>query len=429
MKLLSNTKQHWNFLLYANQNEKTIGAELGKSEYSYYFVLKSYIPILEQLGDVHIIDKPQLQISKKVAELGRDSCVFLSFTPPHQCYVPADCYSVCVFAWEYSTLPNETFVEGDANDWITVLSKLNGALTHSRYIRQQVRNEMPEGYVCESIPAPIWDAYAPFKKTFQYDQLADVRTLSSPGAILDVRYCKDSASIQSRTLRAPHNEPVKVEVTGVVYTTITNINDERKNWIDTLTAFCSAFKHRNDAVLVVKSTYYNFDFCENLIKQELAQLIPFDCRIVLIHGYLNDEAYSSLIDATQFTVNSAHGEGQCLPLMEFMSAGKPAVAPSHTAMNDYIDAKNSFVVGSSPEWSFWPHDSRLYFRTFRERINWESMRTAFNDSYLTAKKNAPKYNIMALQAQLSLQQYCSRKENTGRLKEFLQQLSKTKVDV
>ncbi|WP_162963405.1 hypothetical protein, partial [Pseudomonas aeruginosa] len=44
-----------NFILYSDINERSIGHNLGRPEYSYYFVLKAYRPILESLGQVHLV--------------------------------------------------------------------------------------------------------------------------------------------------------------------------------------------------------------------------------------------------------------------------------------------------------------------------------------------------------------------------------------
>ena len=59
--------------------------------------------------------------------------------------------------------------------------------------------------------------------------------------------------------------------------------------------------------------------------------------------------------------------------MEFMSSGKPAVAPRNTAMIDYIDADNAFIVDSSEEATAWPHDPRAAYRTLRYITDWESL--------------------------------------------------------
>lgn len=102
----------------------------------------------------------------------------------------------------------------------------------------------------------------------------------------------------------------------------------------------------------------------------LAQLAPFSCRVVMIHGYMDDAQYARLYQSASFYVNASHCEGLCLPLMEFMACGKPVIAPDHTAMQDYIDESVAFVVDSSVEACTWPHDPRMLFRAHRHRPDW-----------------------------------------------------------
>ena len=107
-----------------------------------------------------------------------------------------------------------------------------------------------------------------------------------------------------------------------------------------------------------------------MILKEMLKLAPYQCRVVAVHGYLEQPAFHDLVRATTYTVNASAGEGQCLPLMEFMSAGKPAIAPNHTAMADYVTPANSFIVSGTREPSAWPQDPRQVFRCMRYRINW-----------------------------------------------------------
>ena len=59
-----------------------------------------------------------------------------------------------------------------------------------------------------------------------------------------------------------------------------------------------------------------------------------------------------------------------MPLMEFMSAGRPVIAPRHTAMADYIDESSAFIVASSPEHNVWPDDPRHHlYKPCAERIH------------------------------------------------------------
>jgi hypothetical protein len=138
--------------------------------------------------------------------------------------------------------------------------------------------------------------------------------------------------------------------------------------------------------------------------------------VVAIHGFLDKSSYDKLVRNTTYVVNTAHGEGQCLPLMEYMSAGKPAIAPDHTAMEDYINSENSFIVKSGIEWTSWPHDPRQLLRTFRYRIDWESLYNAYLESYSVAKNDQPRYLSMSECAVDSLEKYCSRAVVIERLK-------------
>ncbi|RBJ69600.1 glycosyltransferase family 1 protein, partial [Pseudomonas sp. MWU12-2534b] len=148
----------------------------------------------------------------------------------------------------------------------------------------------------------------------------------------------------------------------------------------------------------------------------------YRCRIVLIYGYLADADYERLVQATRYVVNTSYGEGQCLPLMEFMSCGKPAVAPRTTAMIDYLSADNAFLIDSTDELTAWPHDPRSAFRTLRYVTNWASLCVAYRASYEVARHDPQRYAQMAAQAINSLQGFCSQSVAEQRLQMFLTQL-------
>jgi glycosyltransferase involved in cell wall biosynthesis len=210
-----------------------------------------------------------------------------------------------------------------------------------------------------------------------------------------------------------------IAAASVVYTTVFNPIDGRKNWPDIIKAFVFALRENAGALLIVKITHSELqpflgDLCSYLVS-----MAPFQCRIVFLHGYLDDDEYQNLIRATSFIVNASKGEGQCLPLMEFMSSGVPAIAPDNTAMSDYISSQNAFVVKSSIEPAVWPQDPRLLFRTTRYRINWESLYDAFKESYRLAVSRKQDYALMSKASIAALQQYCSMESATERMREFL----------
>jgi glycosyltransferase involved in cell wall biosynthesis len=210
-----------------------------------------------------------------------------------------------------------------------------------------------------------------------------------------------------------------IKLSGVVYTSIFNPRDGRKNWEDILTAFCLAFRDHTDVTLIFKMTYKDMSGYLEDVFALLCQLHPFQCRVVVIHGYLQSGEYTSLIGATSYIVNASRSEGQCLPLMEYMSSGIPAIAPDNTAMADYVNESNSFIVASSPEPHYWPHDPQQIFTTLWYRPSWESLHAAYLESYKIATQNPDIYSSMSRHAYESQYHYCSREKLKIRLESFL----------
>ena len=206
---------------------------------------------------------------------------------------------------------------------------------------------------------------------------------------------------------------------GILYTAILNPKDGRKNWEDIISGFVYAFRDDRDATLLIKITYHELAELYEDIFMYLIELHPFKCRLIFIHGFLSEEQYEQLLLHSHYIVNASRGEGQCLPLMEFMSAGVPAVAPRNSAMGEYIHVSNAFIVESSPEPTFWPQDPRQVFRTLWERIDWESLVTAFSASARAYRGPKGPYLKMAEAAAQAQQQYCSMAVARPRFKKFL----------
>lgn len=409
------------FLLHARLNDDTIADNLGITDYSYYFVLKRFEPLLAEYGRVTIIKEPSADIDKLQLD-PNEQPIYVSFTPPHLCYIPQSIPCICVFAWEYGSLPSETFGADPMDDWVATLSRMDGCITHSSFAADQVRDELGATYPIASIPAPLWDDYCKSPSVLTTEKLQQSFTLKTDGAILHATYDAKGSFVLNESIADSHCKTVETELSGVIYTTVTNLNDGRKNWTDAVTAFCYALRDKADATLIVKSTYHEYDLCRDHMLDRLSKLRGFRCNVVFLHGFLDNDSYDNLMTRTHYAVNSSRGEGQCLPLMEFMSAGKPAVTPRHSAMLDYVNENNAFVVYSSLEWTNWPHDPRLFLRTLRSRISWESLEKGYKKSYDTAIYDRPRYNMMSLAAKDSLQHYCSLHTAHLGLQQFLQTL-------
>ena len=221
----------------------------------------------------------------------------------------------------------------------------------------------------------------------------------------------DPASDDSKAFRLPTD--------GVIYTSVFNPFDGRKNWEDILKAFCCSLSDQEDAVLILKFTNARSTAAMDIVRDTLRRLPPFRCRVLVLGGLLDESEYRTLIAASTYVVNSSLSEGQCLPLMEFLSYGKPAIAPRNTAMTDYFDERIGFVVNSSKELCCWPHDPRNVFRAHRYRTDWQSLVDAFSASYRLKRGNPQRYDEMARAAITRMQDYCSQSVVWERFQSFV----------
>ncbi len=531
------------FILYSEINAASIGSNLGMPEYSYYFVLKGFHKALQMIGDVVIVQNPAEEVDSIYRDKQREGvpCLFLSFSPPNKTLVSLACPTICVFAWEFSNLPYETWDDDPRNDWRASLARIAGAITLSTHTAQVVKEAMGDAYPVCAIPVPVYDrartgsgsnARSPLSRhtlavnctvidsgfyrgdgeTFSADipvncfrprewrgervELQFKRDdegaalmggfyepepwggawskIAEPWVLLPfivVGRCKigveltaygpnvgREASIKvgeqifplplrndfvshefvcdvqtpinivhfgglditvppdARDMRSmgiglrrlwieglgdncaqpgAQPEPVAVALDGVVYTSVLNPGDGRKNWLEMLTAFCFAFRNEPRATLVFKMTHRSIGSFLERFHYTLQRIGAVRCKVIILHGYLDDETYQSLVDATSYYVNSSQCEGLCLPLMEFMSCGVPALAPAHTAMADYVTADNAFVIESSLEPGVWPHDPRDLMRTLRYRLNWRSLADAFAESFDVALNRPERYGQMS----------------------------------
>jgi glycosyltransferase involved in cell wall biosynthesis len=309
-----------------------------------------------------------------------------------------------------------------------VLAACGAAVTHSSYTVNAVREAMGADYPIVAVPAPVWDRFAARGALLPEQPLSAAYSLTIKGLVADSRTLNLNAfgpahlrSGEGIDFAAPASEQTLL-LDGVVYTSVFNPGDGRKNWEDMLSAFCVSFRDIEDATLVLKLTHHDAEEALSDILHHLYKNQSYRCRIVLIYGYLADPDYEQLVQATRYVVNTSYGEGQCLPLMEFMSCGKPAVAPRTTAMIDYLSADNAFLIESTDELTAWPHDPRRAFRTLRYVTDWASLCQAYKASYEVAKNHPARYAQMSAQAVRSLQGFCSQAVVEQRLRLFIAQL-------
>jgi glycosyltransferase involved in cell wall biosynthesis len=391
----------------------------GGPEYSYSFVLQMFLPVLERFGIVHEVANPSAEVDAlHETHLSRgETSLFLSFAPPHRTTLGLRCPTIPVIAWEFPTIPNVVWEDEVRHDWRYVLRQTGRAITLSGFAAQAVKNAMGTDFPVVSIPAPVWDR----------QRAEDGGPRPHPGQIeIEI----DGIVVDTRALALTVGMPIPLRperdtgiatlrLDGVVFTSVLSPKDGRKNWSDILTAFAAAFRDTPDATLVFKMigadpSYWWWEFHDTL-----SRLPAFACRVVAVSGYLDDSRYAALIDGSHWVVNASLAEGLCLPLLEFMSAGRPAIAPSHTAMADYIDSTNALPVASDEEFCGWPQDSRLQFTTTRHRIIWSALEAAYREGYRMVRSDPARYRALCEAAERSMRAFCGDDVIAAKLDSFL----------
>lgn len=416
-------------IVYSETNSAVIERNFGASEYSYYFVLKAFHPILQQIGRVITVTDPGREVDaiyRDAVEKGED-CIFFSFSPPHRTPLDLACPTIPVIAWEYNTIPSETWSGERHQDWRFVLNKLGRAITLSSFSADAIRSAMGPDFPVAAIPAPIFDRLKALRTRSDMRRGPSRQHLRIPGLMMDTRAVDLAASVPpaarqeavSRLMAEGASEPVSVSLAGVIYTSILNPVDYRKNYSDLLGGFCWALREAGDATLILKLSHRDAEVPISNMMEYLSRLSPFKCRVILIGGYLSDEEYGNLLLATTYAVNTSQGEGQCIPLMESMSVGTPVVAPRHTAMVDYLSTRNAFVVASTVEPAAWPQDPRAAYRALTYRLDFESLLNAFTESHRVATQQPPRYETMAIDAKNTMDKLNSDVVTLDRVREFL----------
>jgi glycosyltransferase involved in cell wall biosynthesis len=420
------------FIEHASFNDATIKDNFGAPEYSYHFVRRAFAGVLDRLGRRVEVADPAQEVDAvfHAAQARGEDCLFLSYNPPHKAVLGLACPTAPVFAWEFDRIPDETWNGDPRNDWRYVLSRTGMALTHCQTAAEAVRRSMGEDYPIFVAPAPLFDRFTALRTEARgwrepFDLPVEGAVAIGAGetdlsAFRPERPRSDGVQalrLLERAVRdAGRLAPLRLE--GVVYTSVLAPGDGRKNWPDMVTAFVWAFRHTPTATLVLKLTHAFIEDGLASLLARLSTLGAFDCRVILVHGMLSNEAYAALIDATSYAVNASQGEGQCLPLMEYMSCGRPAVAPAHTAMRDYVGPENAFVVASELRPTAWPQDERAAIRCQHHKVSFEDLVRRYRESYRVAQDQA-RYARMSKAAVRSLRAFCSEEVVTARLTEML----------
>lgn len=434
---------------------------LGHADYSYGFVLEAYAPILERMGRLTRIDRPEsrlVPLAERALAAG-ERPVHLAFAPLHKVYLTPAVPTIAFPFWEFPDLPDRAFGTDTRQDWTRIARYVDGIAASCAMTARSF--DGPARGPVSIVPVPLrndWFDVEPWGpgrsvsmecKHLVFGGAAErptALTVAPPsarrraGQAMKAVYARHVwprltpgqrmlvHRVARRTIRrgAERHAPLErrmLTLEGLVFSSVFNLLDDRKNPRDILTAFLLEFAERDDATLVLKLT--SCPRTEGEIVARLRALhrslgIAHRCRVAAILDYLDDRQMADLMNATTAYVNASHGEGACLPLQQAMAAGRPVVAPAHTAMADYVDDQVGAVVASSAEPTHWPHDPERRIETTWRRIDWESLRAGLRLVADAADRDRRQYGEWSRAARARMKAWAGTAEIESRLRGLLE---------
>jgi glycosyltransferase involved in cell wall biosynthesis len=429
--------------------------QIGEDCYSYYYVYRAFAPLLSRWAQLVEIEQPEAQLTDAI-ECAREQClapVHLSFLPPQYVHLNDALPTVAFPFWEYPDIPACAFDGNPRYDWVRVCQRLAMILTaceftRDAFLRAGVRTPI------HVVPVPIqddyfqvmpWSAGSRIQLDCSYHLLVPEIRADGPGPaeIAGPLSLGERARWQYRNRLKPYlpsavgrclgtagrvlfgrvpelvvEQPAPpmppthsiLDLEGVVYTSILNPFDLRKNWQDMIAAFLEALGDKDDALLVLKLAVPKrvtqialdrvFEFYRLLESRQRA-------RIAVITAYLSDHQMRELAAGSTWYLNASRAEGACLPLQDFLAAGRPGIAPRHTALAEYVDESLAFIVDSQPEPTFFSWDPSERNTTTWQRIDRKSLSAAIRASYNVAKHEPNRYQAMACAGRERMKRFAS----------------------
>lgn len=126
-------------------------------------------------------------------------------------------------------------------------------------------------------------------------------------------------------------------------------NNDRKNLAALLKAFYLEFDNTEDVTLVIKTNDTEIQKKVNNIKKGLRKYHQLDKynKILHITDHLSFDQLCALHQQCDCLVMPSRGEAFCRPVAEAMLFGNAVIVTNNTAMTDYVNNSNGWVVNSS----------------------------------------------------------------------------------
>jgi len=335
---------------------------LGVAHYSYGSVCQKFLDVFEHAKlPAQELTMPEIYASPKHVFPSRPSGtpLHITFKPYEEIRLLRGAANVAHVAWEFDKLPrlddlphNHPRRANVLNDYVHVLRMVDEVWVGCAYTKR-----IFEAHGLNNVhvmPAPIANCGTgrtlPRPPNLAFQRIGSLRlTQANVGMYVERG---DPSMLDTGTLL--HAEECSVNG-GLVFLSILNPGDPRKNAAALILGF-QEFLHRSkrNDILIIKLV---LDGTKGSLRRALSDQLPkyfddtgvpfsfVDCpNILLVRDHLPAEELAMLYRAADFYVCTSGAEGQGLPVQEAMAAGLVPISTRETAMEDYIDEKNSVVM-------------------------------------------------------------------------------------
>lgn len=385
-----------------SKREELLIHRIGVKEIQQYAHLKDFVPFLHERGTVVTVRDAQREIKpiyKLLQYLGQP-CVYLFFSPPDGPYSRIACPKIFIAP-----------IDKDAAHPISEegIRKSVAGITFSQEALETLEVEGSEEVLLKCIPPPIWDKFQHLHDPQHIDQ-SSLFTVRTNGNILDTDipslqpdritfnipltsrlHSIISAAIYYKTdiyglrqhigkRRQDRYFATDIELSKIVYTAVINPKHLHKDWRNLILTFAKTFVANPDATLVIKMVgVVSHKIRRAAIK--LLRKLSVQCRIIVIFCHLSEDQYKSLIQATTYVINASANQEFGSSILEFMSAGKPAIG-NNLDRPSLMNQGNAFLT--------------------------DKLATQLAQSYELAILQPDRYRHMSKNATHTLQSYCSK---------------------
>jgi len=448
---------------------------LGLPGYSYDVVAGLLVPLLARWGEVVPVplDVRRIEDAIRAARQRGLQPIHLSVLPFQDVYLTPSAPNVVFPFWEFPDVPVEAFDGNAQNNWAATANRCDlvlvcGPFTAKALWRAGIRTPIhvvPVPTPHEYFLLPPWSAQTvtrlacsayvfpnPAVPVHELWDAADPASLDAPQPPTPspMRSLLGQLRLAYRHVLKPLLPPSvhraartrlrpvgpdrwqsylhacrhrSLELSGIVYTSIFSPRDGRKNREDLLSGFVAALRDRADATLVVKLVSADSFWIDSALNYYRTTGLSHRCKVVFITDYLPDEQLRALAAASTYYLTTTRAEGCCLPLLNYLAAGRPGVTPRHSAIEDYFTPEMGFVIASAPERAFWPQDKRIRFKTTWHRLVWPSAIEQIRNSYDLAKRQRAAYEAMSAAARAGMTRWVEAEAVWPRLRDALDTLN------